>query len=251
MKYNVSYFCDPGNPLKVNQDRVLVNGEVISKGIRHINKVDRLGCFVADGIGSMINSEIAAQFVLDNIAKLDPDISQSELLKTLKTVNDELILRNRTDIQFRNSGCTLCGIVLNENGFFLLNIGDSEVLLLRDGVLNQLTDHQVVDSSVANSPITSFLGSSQMGMHPEFGQRYSKYRIEDLLIVCTDGLRKALNNKDLTEILNLPLPLHQKAENLYYETCRQNTPDNIGVILIQGEKGIQDSANHYEESKDY
>lgn len=240
MKYNISFFCDPGNALKINQDRVVVNGDVISEGIRHISKVDKFVCFVADGIGSMINSEKAAQFVLDRIAKLEFDISRSKLLRALENVNAELITLNKTDIRFRDSGCTLCGIVSNDSDFFLLNVGDSEVLVLREGILNQLTDHQVVDASMTNSPITSFMGSSQMGMRPEFGKRYSKYRIKDLLIICTDGLRKAFNNKELTEILDASLPLYERAENLYYKARMRRIPDNIGVILIQGEKEIQE-----------
>lgn len=238
MKFDISFFCDRGTPLKDNQDRVLANGELISDGIKHLTKVENVACFVADGIGSLENSDRAAQFILEGIAKLGLVPCRELLLETLDKENDTLVHLNRNDPKYYNSGTTLCGVVLNENEFFTLNVGDSEVLLLREGILSLLTDHQVLDDTRPNSPITSFLGTSQPGMEPVIGEPYTRYRNGDLLIVTTDGLRKVFSNKELTELLESPEPLALRTENIYRIIKSIDAPDNLGVVFIQGEEGL-------------
>ncbi len=39
--------------VKTNQDRVLVNKDLFDRGINHLQNLDNLFCFVADGIGSL------------------------------------------------------------------------------------------------------------------------------------------------------------------------------------------------------
>lgn len=236
MNYSISYFCDQGTPLKPNQDRVLANREIIRDGIRHIQSVEKAVCIVADGIGSLENSDKAAQFILEKIAPLGLEPTPELLLEILATENEKLVNLNQNDPEYYHSGTTLCGIVLNDTEAFTLNVGDSEVLLLREGILSLITDHQVLDDAKPNSPITSFIGTSQAGMEPVIGDRYTRYRSGDLLIVTTDGLRKVFSNKELTELLETPEALAIRAEKIYKLLKSNAAPDNLGVILIQGEE---------------
>lgn len=236
MNYSISYFCDQGTPLKGNQDRVLVNGEIIRDGIRHLTGVQKAVGFVADGIGSLENSDKAAQFILEKLALLGLEPSRELLLDTLSTENAKLVNLNQNDPEFFHSGTTLCGLVLSEDEVFTLNVGDSEVLLLREGILSLLTDHQVLDDSKPNSPITSFLGTSQTGMEAVIGERYTRYRSGDLLLITTDGLRKVFTNKELTELLESSEPLAQRAEKIFKLLKSKPAPDNLGAILIQSEE---------------
>lgn len=236
MNYNISFFCDQGTPLKDNQDRVLVNGEIIREGIRHLSGVQKAVCLVADGIGSLENSDKAAQFILEKLVLPGLEPTPEQLLETLATENDKLVSLNQNDPEYFHSGTTLCGMVLSEDEVFTLNVGDSEVLLLREGILSLLTDHQVVDDTKPNSPITSFLGTSQARMEPVIGERYTRYRSGDLLIITTDGLRKVFTNKELTELLESSEALAQRAEKIYKLLKSNAAPDNLGVILIQSEE---------------
>ena len=112
--FSVSYFCNPGNPQRAHQDRVYVNGVVLTEGILHAVGRRSLRCFVADGVGSMINSEHAAQYVLRQIGRLDNVINSQErdLFQThLLKINKDLVQLNRNSEKYWKSATTLCGLV--------------------------------------------------------------------------------------------------------------------------------------------
>ena len=48
MQFDVSYFCFDGNSGKKNQDRVLVNKDLLTEGINHLQNLDNLFCFAAN-----------------------------------------------------------------------------------------------------------------------------------------------------------------------------------------------------------
>lgn len=70
MKFNISGFTHIGNIRKSNQDRILVNGTLLSAGEIHLTEQDYCSCFVADGVGGNNAGEFASNYVLSEISKL-------------------------------------------------------------------------------------------------------------------------------------------------------------------------------------
>lgn len=233
--FSVSYFCTRGNPLKKNQDRVYVNGLVLAEGILHAFGYTALRCFVADGVGSMANSEHAAQYVLHQIGTVDNVINSKErdfirdhLLKT----NHNLVELNRNDEKFRSSATTLCGLILDKHGLLTMNVGDSEILVFKQDMLTRVTIPQVFDDLASNSPLISYLGSTRENMTLDFDSYYNRYDKGDIVIVTTDGLLKAISRQQLRAILNWPVSLQQKVVKVYSIIQEHSAPDNLGAIFI-------------------
>ena len=232
----MAYFCAVGNPHKKNQDRVLANGKVINDGAFHTDLLPVINCFVADGIGSMENSENAAQFVLDALNSqndlLNPQ-NQALLEETLREANNSLVQLNRKPGRYWDSATTLCGLSISDSGLLLANVGDSEILCLRNDSISRINTLHVLDDSVPNSPITSYLGSRNNRMRLDLYPSYADYLPGDILIVTTDGLRKAISDQSLINILSQALPLSERAFNLYQVLIAQDVPDNLGAVFIQ------------------
>ncbi|MDD4310270.1 MAG: protein phosphatase 2C domain-containing protein [Candidatus Cloacimonetes bacterium] len=234
--FNISYFCNVGTPHKKNQDRVLVNGRIINDGVFSQDLLPAVNCFVADGIGSMENSENAAQFVLEALSsinyKLSPN-SETEIIDLLTFTNSRLVQLNHKMGLFRESATTLCGLLISEKGLLTVNVGDSEILLIKRGTISRITAPHVLDDTVFNSPITSYLGSQKDKMRCDFTFNHFEFAPGDILIVTTDGLRKVIDDNSLIELLSQPTPLSKRVGDMYQSITAKEAPDNLGAVFIQ------------------
>jgi len=235
MQFDVSYFCFDGNSGKKNQDRVLVNKDLLTEGINHLQNLDNLFCFVADGIGSLANSENAAQFVLEQLKYLPLKAEQNwqEIIDNfLQEINYQLVLWNRQQGDFFDSATTLCGLIYQEGKFLTVNAGDSEIWLYREKYLQRLNKLNVLWEDIPNSPITNYFGTDYPNLKLDFSSAVSSLNPGDKIVVTTDGLLKAISKKELIQILEEDSPLYMKIDSLYHKLCAKYNPDNLGAIFI-------------------
>ena len=108
---------------------------------------------LADGMGGHAAGEIASQFVVAALAKLDEDEPGQDLTGTLSralTVGNSAIAAHvdahpETD----GMGCTATALLFDGRRMGLIHVGDSRAYLLRDGELSQITkDDTFVQSLV-------------------------------------------------------------------------------------------------------
>ena len=148
------------------------------------------------------------------------------------------------------SGTTLCAALIEEDRARIFWCGDSRVYLLRAGQLYQLTeDHiyarylkEMVDEGVitaaeaAANPrrgyLTGYLG---MGALEDYSITTGPTRLlpGDRLLLCTDGLYRALEAAELTDCLSAP-PV-AAAGRLIGAVARHRLPgqDNATALVLQ------------------
>ncbi|MEN6444613.1 MAG: protein phosphatase 2C domain-containing protein [Candidatus Cloacimonas sp.] len=239
MRFDVSYFCHYGNSAIKNQDRVIVNGDIVSCGVKHLENVAALFCFVADGVGCLQNSENAAQYVLEQIdyLRLIPGLDWYDLIESfLQNANLKLVQMNREAGKFAESATTLCGLIYRDRVFIPMNVGDSEIWLYRNKDLLRITRPHLEYEHIPNSPIINYFGSTLPHMYIDFSTKVSTLLPGDNLVVTTDGLLKAISKKELMQTLEEKAPLRQKINNLFFQLSTQDNPDNLGAIFIQVKK---------------
>ena len=56
---------------------------------------------------------------------------------------------------------------------------------------------------------------------------------QDLLLLCSDGLYKVVSPEEIVGILELEVPVEQKANQLVTRGNENGGPDNITVILVE------------------
>jgi len=109
-----------------------------------IKKVGNFYIFaVADGMGGGVSGKEASKIAIDLLKKINL-IDKNYLLESLKSMIREINLKLRNFLNGVKGGTTLTILILdikNMKGYFL-NVGDSRLSLVRNGVLSSITIDQ-------------------------------------------------------------------------------------------------------------
>jgi len=162
--YNISGFTHTGTVRQINQDRILINGQIISEGFINLIEQNHCICFVTDGVGGNKAGEFAAQYVLEALQNMN--VNQTTHLTTkLNEINTALLNETNSNHELNGSATTLTGIILANNIFKIIHAGDSELWLFRNGFFSKITKNMVIDPARPNSPITSFFGGNRNNLN--------------------------------------------------------------------------------------
>lgn len=239
MNFNIAAFTNKGTVRTINQDRILVNGTLIEDGTSSLVQQSSCVCFVADGVGGNKRGEFASQFVLDALKKeLCGDFD--ELTKRLRKINSDLIETSKKDVSIEGTATTLTGLYIDSDKFFVINVGDSELWLLRQNMFSKHTTDQAADE-MPNSPIISYFGGSEDNMSPEIGISLDSSEDNDCYLLCSDGLFKSLSFEEVKSVLQEPNSVTEKINILMERSLSKGAPDNISVILMQRCDAITDN----------
>lgn len=236
MKYNIAAFTHIGTKREINQDRILVQDTLLEEGYHYIEDTQNCFCFVADGIGGGPSGEFAAQFVLEQIRKrisLAEKNTKAELSDTLSLINNELITFGCENPEYRGTGTTLVGIIINDDEFRVINAGDSPAHVFRNNSMIKITEDHVLDPFEENSPITSYFGGKNNELHLDFDTVLRDVLIGDILLFASDGLLKSLSTKQIKAILLNSKPLNKKSEFVLKKALEIGSEDNISCIFIE------------------
>jgi serine/threonine protein phosphatase PrpC len=233
MKLNISAFTHAGTVRDANQDGLLVNGRVLNSGDIHLTGEDRCVCFVADGVGGNRGGDFASRFVLEGVARAVAEHGESGLEEAMREVNRRLLALSGGDERLRGAATTLTGLVADASVFRVLHAGDSQLWLRRDGSLFKVTSDQVVDEGEPNSPLTSFFGGAEDSLRFDQTIFVREVAAGDLFLLCSDGLFKALDRKDVRAVLRGGGDIRTQAWGLLEGCLQRGADDNVSAILIE------------------
>ncbi|WP_436772019.1 PP2C family protein-serine/threonine phosphatase [Yinghuangia sp. YIM S09857] len=202
---------------------------------------------VADGMGGAAAGEVASSEVLSTIVELDEDLPGADLRDTLRLAvdraNDRLRVMIEDDPGLEGMGTTLTALLWTGNGLGLVHVGDSRAYLLRDGMLEQITqDHTWVQRLVDEGRITE----EEAGHHPQRsllmraldgrGQvepdlAVREARAGDRYLVCSDGLSGVVSRETMQDTLLALVDPRDAVQELIQLALRGGGPDNITCIV--------------------
>ena len=203
---------------------------------------------VADGMGGHVGGEIASTSTVARMRELAESgaITAKGLEKSLaRAVKD---IASHPDATDEATGTTVTGVFLDtsrgEPHWVTLNIGDSRVYLVREGMIAQLTtDHSVVQELVAagrlspeeaeNHPygnvITRAVGPSE-SVTPDY------VRVEivpgDRFVICSDGLTKELTDYGIRHFLDENPDPADAVRAMLDAALENGGRDNISIIVL-------------------
>jgi serine/threonine protein phosphatase PrpC len=239
-KYDISGFTNTGTVRQVNQDRILVNGNLITGGNYHLSDQSFCYCFVADGVGGNNAGEFAAEFVLRRLNE-EPFYKMSErdynnyledYLKKLNKINEKLLEATSKDPNLRGSATTLTGLVISADFFLIVHTGDSQMWLDRNDMFFKVTQDQVKNELEDNSPITSFFGGYENSLNIHLETESLETQLGDTFVICSDGLFKSLKPKTVKEIL-LSDNTRSASLSLLNNCLSSGSEDNVSAILVK------------------
>ncbi len=200
---------------------------------------------VADGAGGHGAGDVASAAAAAAIADLPVGLSAAEILAQvrlrLSAVHTDLQRRAAANGSGEIMATTIVVLMARGDHFACLWAGDSRAYLLRDGQLSQITrDHSLVQEMVESGAlaaedaehhpqaniITRAVGSQDTLQLDKVSGRIHP---GDVLLLCTDGLFKALPLSEIAQSLALgagPEPLLQQA-------LRAGARDNVTALIVE------------------
>lgn len=224
---------DTGRLRKINQDTVILGNGLAG---------------VADGMGGHRGGEIASAGLRDGLLRETKDChpDQNKLADAVKTVNKELWLRQEKDSSLSGMGTTLTVLWPSEGQMIVGQVGDSRAYLLRNGILEQVTeDHSMVADMVRKGVLTE----EQAACHPmrnyitravgtddhvEIDITVHNRKQGDRWLICSDGLY-GMMNKDTLHLLLSGDDLEQSADELLRAALDGGGKDNISLVILDDE----------------
>jgi len=218
---------------------------------------------LADGMGGHQAGEVASEIaVLSILADLQfhfkkkfqflnrqkKEAETQVIHKAVHRTNALIYNISQSQPRFTGMGTTLLVSVFSKNKVFVGHVGDSRLYRLRHQQFELLTeDHSIVQAQINcgwMTPEQAKLSSSKnlvtraLGLGEEVELTLNSFEVEvdDLYLLCSDGLTDFVADHDVAFILNQPENLQTMAKNLIQLTLQQGGKDNISVILVRVKK---------------
>ncbi|MEX2238621.1 MAG: protein phosphatase 2C domain-containing protein [Dehalococcoidia bacterium] len=202
---------------------------------------------VADGVGGLGGGEVASaaaiEAVVDELSAGDGDIDD-RIRKAFSTANTRVREAAAARADLQRIACTLALAVVQGRSARIAHLGDSRIYLFHDGSLRQLTeDHSWVAEQVRAGTMTEedaeqsqFRNVITRGVGVEETATLDAIQVVPLpspsvLLVCSDGLSKAVAEEELYPALRLEDP-ELMAERLVEMANEAGGPDNIAVAVL-------------------
>lgn len=211
---------------------------------------------VADGMGGHNAGDFASRFLVEILVEFleqynDETSEKTALKKGIEYANQLLYHKSNEDYRLSGMGTTLVAAVIKEGQLSVLNIGDSRLYLVDEGISQVTEDHSYVEEMVRlgrmerNSSdylknkniITRAIGTTRWVEAEPF---YRSLQDGQKILLCSDGLTNMLEDEKILQVINQAESLAEAAENLVAQANEHGGPDNISVILIDpGMKGVE------------
>ena len=181
---------------------------------------------VADGVGGQIGGREASKFVVTSLADAYYALLAKNVSSHLRTSIQRANEQAQQLVSHKHSASTLVCGVIDGDELHIANVGDSRAYLIRDGVIQQLTQDHVLNGRLMRYMVA--LDDADPEMMPVI-----KLKTGDKILLCSDGLYKAIN--DIRQIASVAAdyPPEDAVSMLVDEANDRGGPDNISVVIAE------------------
>jgi protein phosphatase len=189
---------------------------------------------VCDGIGGLSAggqaSRLALRTFMHAYYALPYDTCDRLLRKAAEQANTTVFEANRGRRGAARMGTTLVAAAIIGRELWAVNIGDSRCYVWRAGRLDQLThDHAPTAQRSNDHRITRALGAEHIINSDRFGP--VRLTTGDCLLLCTDGLSRAVPNEVIARILG-EFAVQSAARQLLLQTQTAGARDNVSILVV-------------------
>ena len=204
---------------------------------------------VADGMGGHNAGDFASRFSVERFVNLIRESKVrtpiSAIEAALKTTNEELIAKAKTQREYEGMGTTFVMATLLSDGYLLIaNIGDSRLYIVNDRIQQITEDHSLVGEMVRNGE----LKKDEARFHPQknvvlralstrtvVSPDFYKIRVNrgDYILLCSDGLWEMVEEGELLKLVSEYEDVSDIAEKMVFMANENGGKDNITIILMK------------------
>jgi len=200
---------------------------------------------VADGMGGHEGGEWASTQLVEELDAVELpkefDPARELVAEAIRKANRTILVEARK--RGKQMGSTIVALLVHDEHYAIVWVGDSRAYLLRDGELVQLSrDHtqvqEMVDRGImraedaVNHPMGHIL-SRAVGVRDEVqvDQVTGEVFPGDVFLLCSDGLHGYVDEKEIARLLARGSP-ERASEELVELTLQNGAPDNVTVIAV-------------------
>ncbi|WP_437315910.1 Stp1/IreP family PP2C-type Ser/Thr phosphatase [Sorangium sp. So ce385] len=218
---------------------------------------------VADGMGGHASGEVASKMAVDAMQDFfaqtqdDPErtwpykmdrskgYEENRLITGIKLANLRIYETAQREAKKRGMGTTFVGIFTANDGVYVAHVGDSRVYRFRDGRLEMLTeDHSLLNDyikmkrltpeEIANFPHKNVIVRA-LGMKDtvKVDTRFEVPQLNDLYVLCSDGLSGPVSDSEMTQILTDHQDIQVATSKLIERANENGGPDNVTCVLVR------------------
>ena len=249
---------DTGIKKSTNQDSVLMK-----EAVTDFSKV--LLCVVCDGMGGLAKGEVASASLIRAFSywfenefphilydkNNQTEFCADDLWRSWdKLIGDTNRKIEKYGAQFHAAlGTTVSALLLINNHYYITNIGDTRVYMIRQALQQITKDHTYVQREIDQGRMTpeqalvdpqrnvllQCVGASQVVI-PDFYQ--GTFERETIFMLCSDGFRHQITPEEIYSLLNPGTLKNEKNMRDAAIYCtelnkQRKETDNISVILVR------------------
>jgi len=205
---------------------------------------------IADGMGGYEGGQEASRLAVETVRAIYKrelgDDPLNALVTGLRSAHETIQRFAAEHPQFTGMGTTCTALSIVEQHLYFAHVGDSRLYLLRAGTTSRLTrDHsyvgRLVETGLVRSEdaeshpqrhiLTAALGSGHEVV-PHVPESPVPLEVDDVLVLCTDGLWSVVSEAELARIAVAETPSEACAK-LVNAALERGGPDNVTVIILR------------------
>ncbi|WP_017616172.1 PP2C family protein-serine/threonine phosphatase [Nocardiopsis salina] len=195
---------------------------------------------VADGIGGQAAGEIASEHAVHRMAEVGARLEGPDhVAQILGNIDEEIKDHAKQHTEFSGMGTTVAGVLLNGDGNFWFNVGDSRTYRIEGGRLRQLSedDSPALPPSEDGRPVTtnfitqSLGGSSGGSMVPHVGR--DEAPDPSAWLMCSDGLSDLVSTDEMERMMAEAGSDEAAVHALWQAAMEGGGKDNISIMLAR------------------
>lgn len=209
--------------------------------------VPELGAFlVADGMGGHSGGDFASQTLVGKINAIDRNLPSGEVMKAMRAAILEAHYAILEEGERRGGtiGTTAVGLILSQQHFVCLWVGDSRLYHCRNGKMVQLSrDHSLVNDLLESGQITEDQAENHphgnvitravgVGESLEIDKLRGTYEPGDRFLLCSDGLSGFVTDDIIGQFMTTA-PMESICAELIDLAKEGGGRDNITAIVIE------------------
>jgi serine/threonine protein phosphatase PrpC len=202
---------------------------------------------VADGMGGAQAGEVASKLAAAALEDTDPGSfgGVERVVELIQEANRRVYERSNADPAASGMGTTITAALVEGAKVTFGHVGDSRAYLVRDGVIEQLTeDHSLVNELMKSGKLSAEEAETHpqrsvitraLGTDPDVDVDtfVVEARENDLFLICSDGLTTMVGDEDILELLEkYHDDLDRAAKSLVAAANRAGGEDNITVVAF-------------------
>ena len=200
---------------------------------------------VADGMGGHEGGEWASAKLIEKLDGVEPakdvDEAAERVAEAIRSANRAILLE--AGRRRRQMGSTIVTLLVQDQHYAVLWVGDSRAYLLRDGELRQLSrDHSQVQEMVERGILSAedavghpmgHILSRAVGVRDEvqIDKVDGEVQAGDIFLLCSDGLHGYVPEQEIARLLARGSP-EEAPDELVELTLANGAPDNVTVVAV-------------------